>query len=90
MPTVAESGFPGFDANVWYMLMAPPGMPAPMLDRWVAAVNTALSDPVTAPAHRRCRLHPGRRRAAAEAAALLRRDAERYAALIRQANIRIE
>ena len=27
MPTVAESGFPGFDLYVWYGLMAPAGTP---------------------------------------------------------------
>ena len=27
IPTVAEKGFPGFDANVWYMVMGPPGLP---------------------------------------------------------------
>jgi tripartite-type tricarboxylate transporter receptor subunit TctC len=89
VPTVAESGFPGFNANVWYMLMAPPGTPAPVLDRLVAAVNTALKDPVLRPRIVDAGFIPGGG-GTAEAAALLRRDAERYAALIRQANIRIE
>ena len=89
VPTVAESGFPGFNASVWYMLMAPPGTPAPVADRLVAAVNKALNDPALRPRVRDAGFIPGGG-TSADAAALLRRDAERYAALIRQANIRIE
>ncbi len=89
LPTVAESGFPGFDANVWYMLMGPPGLPAPVLDRIAAAVNAALQDPVLRPRIVDAGFIPGGG-TSADAAALLRRDAERYATLIREAGIRIE
>ncbi|MBL6076950.1 tripartite tricarboxylate transporter substrate binding protein [Belnapia sp. T18] len=89
LPTVAESGFPGFDANVWYMLMGPAGLPAPIRDRWAAALGTALADPVLRPRIREAGFIPGGG-TSAEAAALLNRDAERYGALIRQAGIRIE
>ena len=33
VPTVAESGYPGFDASLWLALMAPVGTPQPILDR---------------------------------------------------------
>ena len=89
LPTVAESGFPGFDANVWYMLMGPPNLPEPIRERWVEAVNKALHDPVLGPRIRDAGFVPGGG-TSAEAAALLKKDADRYAALIRQANIRIE
>lgn len=89
VPTVAESGFPGFDAAVWYMLMAPPGTPAAVTERLVAAVNRALADPTLRPRVIDAGFIPGGG-TSAEAAALLRRDAERYARLIREANIRIE
>jgi tripartite-type tricarboxylate transporter receptor subunit TctC len=89
LPTVAESGFPGFDANVWYMLMGPAGLPAPIRDRWAAALNAALADPVLRPRIREAGFLPGGG-TSAEAGALLARDAERYGALIRQAGIRIE
>lgn len=89
VPTVAESGFPGFNANVWYMLMGPPGLPAAIIDRLVTAVNKALRDPALRPKIRDAGFIPGGG-SSADAAALLRNDAERYAALIRNANIRIE
>ena len=33
VPTVAESGLPGYDFTAWYMLLAPSGTPAPVLAR---------------------------------------------------------
>jgi tripartite-type tricarboxylate transporter receptor subunit TctC len=33
LPTMAESGFPGFDVNAWFALMAPSGTPAPIIDK---------------------------------------------------------
>ena len=94
LPTVAEQRFPGFeapgfDASVWYMLMGPAGLPAPVVDRLAAAVNRALEDPVLRPRIRDAGFIPGGG-SSAEAAALLHRDAERYAAIMRDAGIRME
>jgi len=33
LPTIAESGVPGFDATQWYGLVAPAGTPRPIVDR---------------------------------------------------------
>jgi len=89
LPTVAESGFPGFNADVWYMLMGPPGLPAPIAARYAAAVNRALADPVLGPRIAEAGFIPGGG-GSADAAALLRRDAERYAKAIREAGIRLD
>lgn len=43
VPTAAESGFPGFEATVWYGLIAPAGLPAPVLTRLHAEVQKALA-----------------------------------------------
>ena len=45
VPTVAESGFEGFDVNDWVAMWAPAATPAPVLDRLNAALNEALRDP---------------------------------------------
>ncbi len=45
VPTVAEQGFPGFEALTWFALMTPAGTPAPLLDRLNEAVNAALATP---------------------------------------------
>src|SRR5215213_7573730 len=94
LPTVAETHFPGFDApdfdaNVWYMLMGPANLPAPVTERLAASVNRALEDSALRPRIRDAGFIPGGG-TSADASALLRRDAERYAALIRAADIRME
>jgi tripartite-type tricarboxylate transporter receptor subunit TctC len=42
-PTVAESGYSGFEANTWYGLLAPAGTSAPVVSRLNAEVNRALA-----------------------------------------------
>jgi len=44
-PTIAESGYGGFEANTWYGLLAPAGTPAPVIARLNAEVNRALRTP---------------------------------------------
>ncbi len=45
MPTVAESGLPGFDAPGWYGLLAPAGTPAPIIATLHGEVVKALKLP---------------------------------------------
>ena len=45
VPTVAESGFPGFEAVDWKLIVAPKNAPTPIVQKLNAAVNTALQDP---------------------------------------------
>ena len=45
VPTVAESGFKGFDATTWFALFAPSGVPADVLDKLNEAINAALASP---------------------------------------------
>ncbi|MBY4897035.1 tripartite tricarboxylate transporter substrate binding protein [Cupriavidus sp. AU9028] len=45
IPTVAESGFPGFEALNWYAFVAPGKTPAPVLDRWNKEIVKVLNDP---------------------------------------------
>lgn len=45
VPTVAESGFPGFDVQSWFSIAAPAGTPKPVIDKLNAALNKALAGP---------------------------------------------
>jgi len=45
VPTVAEAGFPGFEAVQWVGLLAPGGTPREIVDTINSAVNRALRDP---------------------------------------------
>ncbi|MDI9856973.1 tripartite tricarboxylate transporter substrate binding protein [Comamonas sp. 17RB] len=44
IPTVAEAGFPGFEALNWYAFVAPGKTPVPILDRWNAEIVKVLND----------------------------------------------
>ena len=45
LPTVAEAGYPGFDALAWNGLFAPAGTPADTINRINADINAAMADP---------------------------------------------
>jgi tripartite-type tricarboxylate transporter receptor subunit TctC len=45
VPTVAEHGYPGFEASVWFAMAGPAKLPAEVVKRVNAAVNAALSQP---------------------------------------------
>ena len=42
VPTIAESGYPGFETSQWYGVLAPKGTPAPIVNRIREACVTAL------------------------------------------------
>ena len=44
VPTVAEAGYPGFEALNWYAFVAPGQTPAPLLDRWNQEIVKVLND----------------------------------------------
>jgi tripartite-type tricarboxylate transporter receptor subunit TctC len=45
VPTLAESGLPGFNVSAWDAVFAPAGTPKPIVDRLNAAIRQALDDP---------------------------------------------
>jgi tripartite-type tricarboxylate transporter receptor subunit TctC len=89
VPTIAESGFPGFEITVWYMLLGPAGLPQQVTERCVQAVNKALLEPANRTRLEEAGFISGGG-TAADAADLVRREAARYGALVRSAGIRID
>ncbi len=47
VPTIAESGYAGFETSQWYGLMAPAGTPAPVIDKLHDAIADALKNAET-------------------------------------------
>ena len=45
LPTVAESGVPGFDISTWFGIFAPAGLATPVLDKLYQAAIAALASP---------------------------------------------
>ena len=48
MPTVAESGLPGFDVTAWFALYAPRGTPEAVVKQLIEAARTGLASPAIA------------------------------------------
>ena len=86
-PTIAESGYPGFEASVWYGVIAPKATPADVVAKLAAAVQRALASSEV----------QGRLSAVGgevtygdpqQFGALIHAERMRYDKLIREANIR--
>ena len=89
LPTVAESGVPGFDIDVWYMLYGPPALPPPVLARWAEAAAQSLAEPEVRQRLGEAGFDVGRG-TPAEAAALVQAETARYAEVMQRANIRLD
>jgi tripartite-type tricarboxylate transporter receptor subunit TctC len=90
VPTVIEAGVPGYDLNVWYMLLGPAGMPGPVAARWAAALGRALALPELRQRIREAGFDPATGSGPTEAAALVHAEAGRYGEVIRRAGIQVE
>jgi tripartite-type tricarboxylate transporter receptor subunit TctC len=89
VPTLAESGLPGYEAGSWYGILAPAGTPGAIVARLNAEINAAIRQPEV------------RERLAAEGAEVVGGTPEQFAAhirgelgrtkkLVREAGLRIE
>jgi tripartite-type tricarboxylate transporter receptor subunit TctC len=58
LPTIAESGLPGFEASAWDGILAPAGTPSSIVDRLNAAIREALQDPAIVEALRKLGAQP--------------------------------
>lgn len=89
VPTVAESGFAGFETSQWYGLLAPARTPKPIVDKLSSEVARALRQPDVV------------QRLAADSAtpvgstpeefaAYIRKEQERWGRVVKTANIKAE
>ena len=46
LPTIAESGVPGFSFSLWFGVWAPTGVPQPVINKIAASIKAAAHDPV--------------------------------------------
>ncbi len=89
VPTVAESGLPGFEFNSWFTIMAPAGTPKEIIDRLNTEIVKALADPEV----REKLVGQGltiRGTSAQELGVATREQLANYARLIKQSNITLE
>ena len=87
VPTIAESGYPRFEASVWYGLVAPAATPAAVVARLNAEVQAALASPAVKSllASAGGEVAPG---TPEQFGALIQAERVRYEKLIREAGIK--
>ena len=89
VPTLAELGFKGTEADLWYGMLAPAGTPAEIVNRVNADMRRALALPEV----RSALVLQGMEVAPSspeEMGALMKKDAARWAGVVRQAGIKAE
>jgi len=89
LPTIAESGFPGYEASSWYGILAPAGTPREI----VTKLNVDLSKALEQPEVRSSLLAEGAEPAGGtpeQFAAHIRAEKERLGKIIRDAKIRLQ
>jgi tripartite-type tricarboxylate transporter receptor subunit TctC len=89
VPTVAESGYPGFDASLWLALMAPAGTPQPILDRLQKEIAAIVGAADTRESLDKAGAEP-LTSTPAELAAMIRDGVAKYAPVIKAAGIKPE
>ena len=90
IPTVAESGVPGYDVATWESIQAPAGTPADV----VAKLNAAIRDVVAAKDVRQKMINlgfePDATRSPAEAQQFVRSEMNKWGRVVRERNIKVD
>jgi tripartite-type tricarboxylate transporter receptor subunit TctC len=89
IPTVAESGLPGFEVSVWFAVLAPAATPRPIVDR----LNQVLVKALQSPDVRERLSSQGAEpigNTPEEFTAVMKRDLVKWAKVVRDGNIRLD
>ncbi|WP_454725668.1 Bug family tripartite tricarboxylate transporter substrate binding protein [Delftia acidovorans] len=89
IPTVAEAGYPGFEALNWYAFVAPGKTPKPTLDRWNTEIVKVLNDPGVKEALNKHGLTP-QPTTRAEFAAFMKKEYEQWGKLVKERKLSAE
>ena len=89
LPTIAESGFPGYDAFPWFGMLAPAGVPRDIVTRLASEITAAVPVPEVSARIRGFSMEPtpigpdG-------LAQLMKSDFDKWRGVVRDANIKVE
>lgn len=89
VPTIAESGYPGFEATNWYAFTAPQRTPPEVVQRLNSAIVTSLNDPGVVAQLRKLGLDPAPS-TPDEAIRFMRKESDKWGVLMRKAGIKGE
>jgi len=86
LPTISESGLPGYEVTVWWGIFGPAKMPAPLSDKISKAVNATLTDPEIRERFAKLGIEPVGT-TPGEFQTMLQNDIAKYARIIKDGNI---
>jgi tripartite-type tricarboxylate transporter receptor subunit TctC len=89
LPTIAESGFPGYDAFPWFGVLAPAGTPREIISRLAAEVMAAVPMPEISERIRAFSLEPTPLGPEA-LAELMKSDFDKWSRVVREAKIKVD
>ncbi|WP_295528656.1 tripartite tricarboxylate transporter substrate binding protein [uncultured Pseudacidovorax sp.] len=89
LPTIAESGYPGFEALAWNGLFSAAGTPAAVVAKVNADVNTALKEPEVQAAFAKQGLVPGGG-TPQSLASFMAQERSKWGAIIQKTGIRLD
>jgi len=89
LPTLAESGLPGFDIYTWWGFMAPAGTPAPIIAKWNAEVARILGTPEMKAFFAQEGAQPAPT-TPEQFAALIKREIPKYARIVKESGAKVD
>jgi tripartite-type tricarboxylate transporter receptor subunit TctC len=89
VPTIAESGYAGFDASNWYAFTAPQRTPPEVVQKLNAAIVAALNDASVVAQLRKLGLDPAPS-TPQDAAQYIKKESDKWGALVRKVGIKGE
>jgi len=89
VPTLVEAGVPGYEVNAWSGVIAPAGLPRPILDKLNKAINAAIVAPETQQRFEQLGSEGGGG-TPEEFAELIRSDSAKWAEVVKRSGARID
>jgi tripartite-type tricarboxylate transporter receptor subunit TctC len=89
LPTIAESGFPGYDAYPWFGLLVPAGTPKEVVSKLASEITAAVPVPEVSERIRGFSLEPTPM-GPDGLAQVMKSDFDKWRAVVRDANIKVE
>ncbi|HUI14201.1 MAG TPA: tripartite tricarboxylate transporter substrate binding protein [Xanthobacteraceae bacterium] len=89
LPTVAEAGVPGYSAPTWSGVIAPAGVPRPIVEKLNTAINAAIRSPAMTAFYARIGDAPAGG-TPEEFSALIASDSKKWGDVIKRAGIKFE
>jgi tripartite-type tricarboxylate transporter receptor subunit TctC len=90
VPTLAESGVPGYEFTAWWMILAPAKTPPQIVGRLNTELQKASGDPIFRERLAKLGADPAPALGSPQVAAFLKSEIERWAKVVKTANIKVE